>query len=295
VVPESLFEESIRVHGTKQVVVFAYFDETEGGAGGALTAVVGYLFDAEGVSKFRDLYRRDLEPHIPPQKDGRRIFHAADIYAGNPPFSGRQKDFNEFRLAKMAEIIGQSVSMGVIMGIGSADYQLGLQGRFIPATIGGKRVKSLAPWVGSPYSVCLFRCVQKINEWLDEQNIPDAVEYVMESGRPKLEKEALAIFSRIAAHPHFSKDYRIGKYGFTPKGPSTPWLFAPDHYAWEWQRWDRLAESPDDGEWRQVFLKPIEARPHYATYLSEKSVNLTAMVNAVNKLMIADRDDIEYL
>ncbi len=61
----NLFQVSLDVHGIDWVIVFAYFDETFGGADNKLTAVAGYLFDADGVDLFRKLYQQNVEPYIP--------------------------------------------------------------------------------------------------------------------------------------------------------------------------------------------------------------------------------------
>jgi hypothetical protein len=81
---EDLIAVSLAVHGIDWRVVFAYFDETLGGAGDELTAVAGYLFDRDGVARFLSAYRSRVESLLPSDRHGRKMFHAAPCFDGRP-------------------------------------------------------------------------------------------------------------------------------------------------------------------------------------------------------------------
>jgi hypothetical protein len=283
---DKLFDASL--DGADWIVVFAYFDETTGGADNQLTAVAGYLFDDVGREQFRSLYRADVEPMVPiDEKKGCKIFHAAPLYDGRPPFDKLEKPIRECILARMAETIRQTVTVGAVVGITQGEYDAGLKGRYISVRIQGQRADSLQPWAGSPYSICLLRCIQGLNEWMDREGLDGKVQYLVEAGagNGKQEAEAAFILGRVAASPDLSRCYRYASHAFWPKSSDTPWLFAPDYFAWEWQRYDRLSEYPDHGEWRTTMLPLIKDKPHLASYLTEGSVCIQAVVNTFNGLL----------
>jgi hypothetical protein len=258
--------------------VFAYFDETRGGADGDLTAVAGYLFDRDGVARFLQLYQTNVEPLLPPDKYGRKMFHAASLYAREEPFFPMQKTIRDYILARMAGVIRDSVTMGCVVGIEDAEYDLGLLGRYGRLVLSGHPTKNLAPWVGSKYSLCLLRCIQGINHWMDREGLSGPVEYTFESGCAS-ETEATTMLSRITASSDLGKRLRWDKFSFAEKSPRHPWLFAADYFAWEWQRYDMLSKYPDRDEWRTVMLPLIETKTHLASYLTQQSVSTQALIN----------------
>ncbi len=139
-----------------------------------------------------------------------------------------------------------------------------------------------------------MRCIGGLNHWLDENNIEGPIEYIMESGQnPQIEEEATVILSNVSASEKLRKKYRLGGYGFREKGPETPWLFAPDYFAWTWQKNDARIEEPEKdvyGDWRSALLPLIEGKPHLVKHLSEGALNVMALVNEFNGLM-RRRDD----
>lgn len=276
--------------------MFAYFDGTVGGARRELTAVAGYLFDRDGAARFERLYRDTVEPRLPPDKHGVRVFHAAPCFDGDGLFFGMQRPIRESILALMADAIKQTATVGITVGIEDDEFNRGLEGHYVGVNVRGVKASSLAPWVGSKYSVCLLRCVHGLNSWLNGQSIEGPIEYVMEAGeRPEIEEETIGIFSRLAQHPKLRRQYRIGKYGFMPKGPETPWLFAADYFAWVWQHNDLVSNAPlrdEYGDWQTPVVPLIEAKPHLASYLTEQSVNIQALVNAANRLFTPDVGDV---
>jgi hypothetical protein len=284
----SLFERSILVHGIRCVVVFAYIDDTKGGANDDLTAVAAYVFDDAGLAEFKRLYQAKVEPLIPPDKHGRKIFRASACYAQDEPFL-IERPIVECILTSMAESIRQSVSVGVVAGIERSEYDIGLQGRYVDINVGGKRVESLGPWVGAKFTLCLMRCIQGINDWMNREKRNGPISYAIEAGPNVREQEqATALLARVADRRELVERYRLGGYGFWPKSPDMPWLFAADYFAWEWQRYDRIANKSASGEWRQTILPLIEDKPHFASYLTETSVNTQALVNAFYGVRLPD-------
>lgn len=223
-----------------------------------------YLFDRDGVSKFRELYQEKVEPLLPLDKHGRKMFRAAMCYDGDKQYSDIQRHIRECILASMADI-RESVTVGAVVGIERAEYDAGLRGRHfnVPKIYDTGQDRRLAPVVGSDYSICLVRCISGLNDWLNKQEYRDKVQYVIEAGCEH-EEEATDILSRIADIPQLEQRFRWGSHRFVHKGPENPWLFSADYFAWEWQRNDRLAEYPDTGEWRTTILPLIEAKPHLA-------------------------------
>ena len=118
---------------------------------------------------------------------------------------GLQRPVREMILARMAQTILASVTVGALVGIEKDDYESGLRGRYISRVVDGGKT-SLAPAVGSRYSACLLRCLGGLNHWLDKNNIEGPIEYVMESGQnPQIEEEATVILSNISASEKLKK------------------------------------------------------------------------------------------
>lgn len=276
---KSFFEISLEAFGIKWVVVFAYFDET-GTSGGAerLTGVAGYLFDQAGASKFRQLYQDTVEPLIPPDKKGIRLFSAAKINAGRDHYHMPAEKKEEI-FGAMVSALKETVIVGAVVAVTPEDYAEGVKGRYIGIRSNDPR-DSIAQRVGSKYSACLLRCIEQINTWLELEKLDvDGIEYTFEAGCNH-QSEANQIMARIEHVPGLKRRYRWRKFSFVSKGPENPWLFGADYFAWEWQRYDRNSEHPELGEWRTTILPLIDGKPHIAKYLHPTSVNIQAIINA---------------
>ena len=273
--------------------MFAYFDETTGGdKTDRLDAVAGYLFDADGHSRFLRRYREFVEPLIPEDKRGRKVFHAASCFDGDDQYFGIQRPIREAIMGRMATVIGESVTVGAVCAVEHHQYALGQRGRYMKVDIHGQpRSDGLAPWLGSKYSTCLVHCIDGLNQWLDKERRDVAgIEYVMEAGG-QYEREAEKIVDRVGSHPHLRQRYRWMKHSFVPKGPEQPWLFASDFYAWEWQRYDRQVEEGKTEKDEKTLLQPaLDAKPHLAVYLMEGAVNTVALINAFYGLVRPEKN-----
>jgi hypothetical protein len=263
----------------------AYFDETIGGARNALTAVAGYLFDSSGLERFTELYRNKVEPLLPIDDRGRKLFRSAPCFDGRNQFFGIERPIRELILARMAAVIRESATVGVVVSIEQEEYEAGLSGRYMSVRLNGEKAKSLQPWVGSKYSLCLLRCIHGLNDWLDRQGVEAPIEYTIEAGPNQREQEeAVAILQRIERSPSLSQKYRFGRYRFQAKAPDVPALFAADYFVWNWQRNDRAATSSEIGDWKSALIPLLESKPHLASDLTEQSVNTQALVNVFNGL-----------
>lgn len=285
----NLILDSLRVHRIDWLVLFAYFDDSSGGARNELRGFAGYLFDPAGAERFLELYRAKVEPLLPPDRSGRRIFRASKINALQGQFAGL-RDIKEHIFSQMAATLAESVTVGAVVCVEKAEYERGLLGPHSRIRMKGHPTTNLRPWAGSPHSVCLFRCITLLNQWLDEQGISGSIEYVFELGTPH-HKEIDRLCSRIGQHRDFKRRFRWGKYGFAEKSPDTPWLFGADYFAWEWQRYDRNSGEPERSEWRTVILPTIEAKPHLASVLTAASVNTQAIINGFKGLLGPDFGD----
>jgi hypothetical protein len=280
----SFVEESLRIHGIDWLVVFAYFDATYGGdSNDRLTAVAGYLFGLEGATMFRQFYDSRIDPLVPPdpKKGNQKIFHSAACFDGSDPYFGIQRPIRECILARMAEAIRQSVTLGCIVAIEDSQWDLGQLGRYGRLKVAGAPA-DMSHWVGSKYSLCLLRCIQGIADWMTQHGLEGPVEYVIESGDED-ELQAAEMLSR-ASGTDLAKRLKLNKHSFARKDPETPGLFAPDYLAWEWQRMDRIAADPAAGEWRTVILDAMDTKPHIGSYLTEQSISVQSLVNAFHGL-----------
>jgi hypothetical protein len=262
--------------------VFAYFDETTGGdKNDRLDAVAGYLFDASGAAHFLMRYRDWIEPLIPLDEHGRRIFHAAACFDGSDQYFGSERPIREAIMGRMATVIAESVAVGAVVCVEHEQYRLGKRGRYVRVrTQAQPEPDGVAPWLDSMYSMCLHRCIDTLNQWLNlERPGASSVEYVIEQGSPH-QAEATQVLDRIATNEKLRSRYRWRAHTFLQKGPESPWLFAADFYAWEWQRSDRLSEEGRIQNERSLLQPALDAKPHLAMYLMEAAVNANAMINA---------------
>lgn len=265
--------------------MFAYLDETHGGADKTLTAVAAYLFDAAGKDRFAEHYRETIEPLIPLDKRGRRHFHASPCFERNKPYQDLERPERERILALMAGAIRETALLGVVVGVTSEDYAAGITGKYIGLRLNRAKVANLAPYVGAPYTLCLLRCISGISDWLNKRGLAADVHYTIEAG-DRSQAEAIRLLDALAVSKFASK-LRFAGHTFVPKSSETPWLYAADYFAWVWQKNDRLSAGQDAqiGDWQSPVLPLIESTPHLASYLSDKSVNVQALVNFSNGLL----------
>lgn len=286
--PKSDAEISLRARGIEWLIVIAYLDETNvPGAPDRLTAVAGYLFAPEGVTEFERRYRATVEPMLPLDKHGQKVFHANKCLTtfGYDQFEKMSADDREEIARRLVAALIPSVTMGAVVGVLQQDYDDGLSGRFARLrTAAVPDDHALAKVVGSKYSVCLIRCVQLIADWMDQKDLSGDVEYVFEAGCSH-SAQAHLLLSRLITIPHLKKRYRMRDFAFADKGPQHPWLAAADYFAWEWQRYDQNSSQPHRGEWRETIFPLIEAKPHVPAYLSGQSVAVQAIVNTANNLL----------
>jgi hypothetical protein len=261
--------------------MLACFDETTGGdRNDKLDAVAGYLFDAEGIARYLKRYREYVEPLIPPDKKGRKIFHAASCFAARDQYKSVPREIRYAIMGRMATVIGESVIVGTVVVVEHEQYRLGKRGRYMRLRTGGQpSPDGVTPWMDSMYSMCLHRCIASLNQWLTAER-PNAsrIEYVIEQG--SRQPDAAQVLDRIANNEQLRARYRWGRHRFVPKAPDNPWLFAPDFYAWEWQRYDRLAENGRAQDEPSLLQPALDAKPHTALYLMEGAVNTNALINA---------------
>jgi hypothetical protein len=216
-------------------------------------------------------------------------------------FFGMRRPIRECILGRMAEVIRETMTVGIVIGIEQAEFDAGLKGQYYRVRTkpsADNRVQfterkpyTLAPLVGSQYSLCILRCIHGINQWLDEQQMQGQIEYVIEAGCPH-QDEADAILGRLSLSK-LAQKYRFRKFSFVKKGPDNPWLFAPDYFVWAWQRNDRVSEGAigdEYGDWQKALIPLIGSKPHFATYLTAQSVNTQALINFANGLTRAPPD-----
>jgi hypothetical protein len=265
---ETIFEDSLDVHGVAWVVVFSYFDETGMHGDAPDTIVSGYLFSKDGVKLFRQLFNENVSPLLPLDKHGRRMYHSTKCIGGHGDFSSLLPPERERIVDLLAESIVKSVTLGVVVGMEKQEYEKALA-----------KNPPLRELAGDPYSVCLIRCIENMCGWIEESKIEGRIQYVFEAGCEH-QKEANVILGRISQSEELKRRYRWHHYSFIEKSPEVPQLFAPDLLAWEWQRARLNALKPQRKEWRLTLKKLTHGKPHIASYQTATSVGIRALVNS---------------
>ena len=264
---ESLFEDSLEVHGIEWVIVFAYLDETGTPGSSPETAVAAYLFSKDGAKQFRRMFQENISPLLPPDKHGRRIYHSTKCIRGFDQFASLRVEERERIVDLMADAIIESATLGVLVGMKQEEYA--------KAIANSPALRELA---GDEYSVCLIRCIENIAGWLESKEIKGRIEYVFEAGCIHQEK-ADVILGKIAKSQELKKRYHWHDYSFREKSPDVPQLFAPDLFAWEWQRARVNALNPQRGEWRLTLKKLTHGIPHVVQYQTSTSVGIRSLIN----------------
>ena len=218
---ESLFEDSLEIHGIDWVAMFAYCDETENAP---LFGVASYLFSKNGAKAFRRFFNDHILNLLPLDKNGVKMYHSSQCILGYEPFDKLSTPEREQIVDLMVEGIKKSVSLGVVILMPKDSYSSAIKT--------SPDVRSLA---GDEYSQCLTRCIEYNADWLDQKKIAGRIEYVIEAGCNH-QKEATAILAGISNSPELKRRYRLHDYSFRDKGPHIPQIFTPDLLAWEWQR-----------------------------------------------------------
>src|SRR5215469_16012250 len=92
---QSLFEDSLDIHGIDWVVVFAYFDETGTHGSAPETVVAGYLFSKDGAKLFRRVFQQNIYPLLPPDKHGVRMYRSTKCILGYDQFENMKTEERE--------------------------------------------------------------------------------------------------------------------------------------------------------------------------------------------------------
>jgi len=246
--------------------MFAYADET-GTPERDLSGVAAYVFSDDGAKQFRHFYESNIHNRIPLNKNGVRLYHTSRCATGSREYEGMDDSERQQIIDLMVQCISQSATLGVAVLLPRAEYE---------------KARDASPPVvecsGSPYSVCLVRCMNIICDWLDQKELGGGIDYVFEAG-DRHQREANDFLRRISLSPELNKRYRMHEFSFMPKGPEVPQLFAPDLLAWEWQRAHVNASKPQRGEWRMTLKNLFDGTPHVPLYLTATSIGIQSMIN----------------
>lgn len=265
----SSFEDFLDLHGFEWIIVFAYFDETGMHGEAPDTVVAGYLFERNNAKIFRTDFEENILPLLPVNKKGKRIFHASKCCAdfGYDEYESMRYEERKKIADLLAEAAIKTVTLGCVMGMEKTEYAKAV-----------KNSPQLADLSGTEYTACLFRCVENMAAWMNENKINGRVLYVFEAGCQHQE-EANRFLFRISQSDELKKRYRWHNYAFVEKGAGVPHLYPADLLAWEWQRWRKNTLNPKRNEDRSRLSRMLTARQHIKEYISEAGLAIRALIN----------------
>jgi hypothetical protein len=244
----------------------AFFDETGTHDGHPLTAVAGFLFDTAGLNKFEvDWRKRTVDLKGP--------FHTTDCVRGRGAFEGWPEPQRLLLLHDLPEIIIRTRICAVISFIASDEYDQWCREnpRYVPC-------------IGSPYTVCLMKCVETAGLVARQNRFEGDIDYIFESGCDK-QQEASEFMVRLDQNPKLKAGLRIGSWGFAPKGRE-PALCSADFLCWEWQKnYVRAMQNPNiTWSWNSEFKILLSPNPTeiYHQRISKENLNSQAMTNAAH-------------
>jgi hypothetical protein len=137
--------------GAPWVCMFeAYFDESGTHQGAPLTCTAGYVFSVSAAEEFCVIHKSEIQPLLPPRAGG--VFHAADCIGGYGKFDGLPRERRDDIVNRMIAAIQRTRRYGVVVGIEQSTYDEAI-----------RQTPRLAAIVGSPYSLCLLRCIEYVS------------------------------------------------------------------------------------------------------------------------------------
>src|SRR5512146_549740 len=150
------------LHGVEWLAGFAYVDES-GTNNAADLLVAGYLFSRNAAKLFRDKVRENIEPLLPPNKHGKRVYHSSLCIGGYKQFEPISLPQRERIVELLSDYMVEAEcrpSLGVLTGLPKSEYAHAI---------------SISPLMrnasGDPYSNCLLRSIENIAGWLNKPGI----------------------------------------------------------------------------------------------------------------------------
>ena len=101
------------------LMVFAYFDETGMHASAPDTVVAGYLFEKNKAKEFRRKLEEKVFPLLPPNRKGKRVFHASKCCAlfGNGEYESLRYEDRQKIAHLIADAATETVMLGCVVGM----------------------------------------------------------------------------------------------------------------------------------------------------------------------------------
>lgn len=252
-------------HARLVFVLHVFLDETGTNKRHPITGVAGFLFDRAGVSAFEREWQLRSYKLIKPY----RTAHCA----------GRHGQFFDWEfsdrlmlMGDLARLITKTRQAGFIATVTQADFDEFARGS--PTAL---------PFIRSPYSLCLLKCLYLVGSYMDKMGIADDVHYWIEAG-DEHEQEGADFLRRIRNSEILKKRCHVGGSAFIPK-TCAPALCSADLIGWLWQRIYTEAMGNDDGkvtdEWNSIFeiIRSDRTHPLYIQQNSVGSISVMAMVN----------------
>jgi hypothetical protein len=144
-------------------------------------------------------------------------------------------------------------------------------------------------WIGSPYTVCLMKCVETAGIVARRNQFEGDIDYVFESGCDK-QQEASEFMLRLDKNPKLKAGLKVGAWGFAPKGRE-PALCSADFLCWEWQRnYVQATKNTADmtWDWRSEFKILLSPNPTeiYNQRISKENLSSQAIANASHDIHV---------
>jgi hypothetical protein len=258
-------------HGSWGVALRAFFDETGTHNGHPLTAVAGFLFDSRGLDKFEAAWQKRTA-------DLKEPFQTYDCVHGREQFEGWPEPQRLLLMHDLPEIIIQTRVCGFLSFIESNEYDQWC-----------KENPRYVSWIGSPYTVCLMKCVETAGLIARQNQFDGDIDYVFESGCDK-QQEASEFMLRLDKNPKLKAGLRVGNWGFAPK-KREPALCSADFLCWEWQRnYVEATKNLADISWKprsefQILLSPNPTEIYHQR-ISKENLSSRAMTNAAHGIHV---------
>jgi hypothetical protein len=259
------------------LVLSGFFDGTAAPKDPKLAGIAAYLFDDDGLVRFRDGWReigaefkRDYDYNLG------HSFHATSCCGqrGYEIYEGWVPELRGRLCRKLAGLTAATRLAGFAATCEFPDYET-----FKTVNPG------LATRAGSLYAIVLMACIERVGYFARERG--EKTFYWFERGDPK-QDDANKILKEVQNDPKLCRRYAYFTHAFVPKDCSeTVALIAADILAWECQlNFSELLlaerKGTDAGQWTANFktLRGTDDSRWFHVHLNEKDMAIRGIVNA---------------
>lgn len=250
-------------------MISVYFDESGTHAASPVLTVAGILSTDKRWNKFQTEWREILECAFTEEDrkcfpDGRAFFHMSDYDSHQGPYKGWDKQKHLSVIKQLIGTIRRRTQALFHAIVNKADYEEFCKDKPLPEN-------NYFALANGAYTFCIFKCLQQVEIWANENHHYEPIAYIFESG-PKSNK-SIEDIRRIVQGEGIRERFRFGTITTADKRQLNP-LQAADIIAFETHKEMMNAILPEKElrEPRKSFTQILKGRSPmiYGGYCNKK-------------------------